>query len=676
MKRILPLFVFLLTFASLHAEVSLNALFSDHAVLQKADNVAVWGRAAPGESVTVTLDKAGAKVTAGPDGKWKARLDLKNAGQGPFELIVQGANTLTIKDVLVGEVWLCGGQSNMDFPLSAFPIAKTEVPNSANVLFRQFRVRKATSASPLGDVQGKWEVAGPQTSGNFSATGYFYGKNIQKELQAPVGLLTDCIGGTFIETWMSREALDAAPEVTAGANRAQAERLAFDQYVVDMKAWQAKFGREDARAGDAQAFAAPGVDTHDWKTVTLPGALGAAGIPEGGALWLRKTIPVPSADISANKGIDLFLAGIRDQADIYWDGKKIGYSDLTDVAHRYGIRSNLVQAGQAVLAVRLFNPGKGAEILPTGRFQGNHYMLKGDWLAKVETALPPLADEALNAQPSRPTGMPYDPQNVASYLFNGMINPVIPYGMRGVIWYQGEGNWDRGYQYRTEFPALIKDWRAKWGQGDFPFYYCQVANFQARSSKPGNDWQAELREAQSMALSLPNTGQAILIDIGEEWNIHPANKMEVGNRLARIALAKTYGRDLVYSGPVYAAMSVEADKIRLRFTHADGGLVAKPIPDAYQPVSTDPKTVPLVRNSPGGELEGFAICGEDRRWKWADAKIDGESVVVWSAQVPKPVAVRYAWTNNPVCNLYNGGGLPAGPFRTDDFPPLSLNKKY
>lgn len=303
-------------------------------------------------------------------------------------------------------------------------------------------------------------------------------------------------------------------------------------------------------------------------------------------------------------------------------------------------------------------------------------MLKGEWLAKVETALPPLESVALSALPSRPAAVPYDPQNVAGYLFNGMISPVIPYGLRGVIWYQGEGNWNRGYQYRTEFPALIKDWRAKWGRGDFPFYYCQVANLSAHPAKPGNSEQAELREAQSMALALPNTGQAILIDIGEENNIHPANKVEVGDRLARIALARDYGKNVVYSGPVYAGMSVEGGKIRVKFTHTDGGLVAKPMPAVYQPLSTDPKTVPVVRNSPGSELEGFAVCGEDRKWQWADAKIDGDTVVAGSAQVPKPVAVRYAWASNPVCNLYNGAGLPTSPFRTDDFPLSSRNNKY
>lgn len=665
----LPLFVGLMAASVLHADVKLPALFSDRAVLQKSDRVPVWGKAEPGESVTVMLGKATASTTTGADGRWRVLLNLKSAGTEPSELIVQGKNRLVASDVLVGEVWLCGGQSNMDFPLSAFPIAKTEVPNSENPQLREFRVKKAASAEPVEDVEGKWVAAGPQTSGNFSAVGYFYGKNLQKTLQVPVGLLTSCIGGTFIETWMSREALASDPGITEGANRARAERVAFDTYVADHKAWQAKFGRADRRSAEAPAFAAPGIDTAGWKTVTLPGALDTAGIPDGGALWLRKTIPVPSADVVPGKGIDLFLEGIRDYAEIYWNGKKIGTSDLTDVAHRYGIRGNLVQAGEAVLALRIFSPSKGAEILAKGRFQGNHVMLKGEWLAKVETALSPLEGEALSALPVRPAAVPYDPQNVASYLFNGMISPVIPYGLRGVIWYQGEGNWNRGYQYRTEFPALIKDWRAKWGRGDFPFYYCQVANFQARPSKLGDDWQAELREAQSMALALPNTGQAILIDIGEEWNIHPANKMEVGDRLARIALAKTYGRDLVYSGPVYAAMAVEADKIRLRFTHTHGGLVAKPLLGG-------PDATPVARNSPGGDLEGFAICGEDRKWQWADAKIDGDTVVVWSTRVPKPIAVRYGWSNNPLCNLYNGGGLPAGPFRTDDFPMISAKNKY
>jgi len=343
---------------------------------------------------------------------------------------------------------------------------------------------------------------------------------------------------------------------------------------------------------------------------------------------------------------------------------------------RYGVRSNFVTEGDNILAVRIFNPSGEAGILPgKERFQGNHFMLQGEWLAKAEYELPPPDEAARAAMPERPS-YPIEPQNVAAYLYNGMIHPIIPYGIRGFIWYQGEGNWDRGFQYRTAFPLMIRDWREKWGRGDLPFYFCQIANYTAHSPKPGDSPFAEVREAQTMALSEPNTGQAILIDIGEEGNIHPADKRSVGDRLSRIALANTYGRKQEFSGPVYESMSVEGGKIRLRFSHTEGGLVARKLPDSYQPLSTDPKTVPLVRNSPAGELEGFAICGEDKKWKWATANLDGDSVIVWSDEVPQPVAVRYAWAQNPFCNLYNGAGLPAGPFRTDDFPLPSKNKKY
>jgi sialate O-acetylesterase len=329
-----------------------------------------------------------------------------------------------------------------------------------------------------------------------------------------------------------------------------------------------------------------------------------------------------------------------------------------------------------VLAVRIFNPSAGAGIEPgKARFQGNHFMLTGEWLGKAEFALPPLSDAAKSALPPRPP-TPIEPLNVASYLFNGMINPVIPYAIQGAIWYQGEGNWLRGHQYRTAFPALIKDWRAKWDRGDFPFYFCQIANLGVHSPRPEESAFAEVREAQSMTLSLPKTGQAILIDIGEEGNIHPADKVSVGDRLARIALAGTYGKSVPFSGPVFEAMAVEGNKVRLRFKHTDGGLVAKPLPAAYQPVSTDPKTVPLVRNSPAGELEGFAVCGLDRKWAWATAKIEGDAVIAWNDAVPEPVAVRYAWAQNPFCNLYNGEGLPAAPFRTDDFPIRSEKNHY
>lgn len=660
------------------AEISLPRIFSDHAVLQRSDEVPVWGKGTPGESVIVTLGPATAQAAAGPDGKWKAVLNLKDMGPGPYDLVVQGRNTITVRDVLVGEVWLCSGQSNMDFPLGSFPIAKTEAPVSANPNLRQFLVKRSPSADPLDDVEGEWMAAGPATSGKFSAVAYFFGKQVQKELGGPVGLVNSALGGTMIEAWMSRDALASDPVLKAGADKARNDRRAFDQYAELYRAWQRKYGREDKKQGEPAAFAGANVDTSDWKPVTLPGFFAEAGLPEAGAIWVRRKVVAPSPpDIAPKKGVDMFLDNIRDANEVYWNGRQVGKSGVDSVVHRYGVKGELVNEGDNVLALRIFSACESGGVAPGGqRFQGNHASFKGEWLARVEYAFPPLDAAARAEFPKRPA-TPIDAQNVAGYMYDGMIQPLIPYAIRGVIWYQGEGNWNRGYQYRTEFPALITGWRARWDRGDLPFYYCQIANLGAHSRQPEKtSLFAEVREAQSMALSLPNTGQAVLIDVGEEEDIHPADKMSVGDRLARIALARTYGRDVAYSGPIFDSMTIEGDKARIRFKHADPGLVARPMPETYAPSSKSPRMVPLVRNSPQSELEGFAVYGENKKWEWADARIDGDTVLVWSDAVSKPVAVRYAWAQNPFCNLYNAAGLPAGPFRTDDFPLASRNAKY
>ncbi|CAN5794847.1 sialate O-acetylesterase [soil metagenome] len=659
------------------AKVTLPPIFSDHAVLQKFEKVPVWGKADPGEKITVTLDKVTAQAVAGPDGKWKTVLDLRASGPGPFELHVKGANELVAKDVVVGEVWACTGQSNMAFPLAAFPQGKEEIPISENLMLRQFQVANTPSPVPLEEAEGKWTVANPLNSGAFSAVGYFFGKKIQKALGVPVGLINDCVGGTVIESWMSEAALNADPELKAGKDKAQTDRKAFDEYGALYTAWQEKYGRLDHPETDVSAYTAPDIDTGDWKTVNLPGLFGSQGFPRAGAIWIRKKIPVPSPpDIAADRGIDLFLGDIRDSNSVYWSGKKIGESGTLAVERRYGVRYNLVVPDFGVLAVRIFNGSEGIGILPSkARFQGNHFMFAGEWQAKVEFALPPLTEAEKRDLPIRPA-LPIEPQNVASYLFNGMINPIIPYAIKGWIWYQGEGNWTRGAQYRTAFPLMIADWRAKWGQGDLPFYFCQIASFGAHTDKPSESPFADVRDSQNATLAVPNTGQAILIDIGEEGNIHPADKDSVGDRLSRIALAKTYGKDLIFSGPVYDSMAIDGSKVRVKFKNVEKGLVAKPMPATYKPVSTDSKELPLVRNSPKGTLEGFVICGDDHKWKWATANIDGDTVVLESEEVPKPVAVRYAWAQYPFCNLYNSAGLPAGPFRTDDFPLPSAKVHY
>jgi sialate O-acetylesterase len=478
-------------------DVTLPALFSDHAVLQRSDKVPIWGKAAPGESVTITLDKATASATTGDDGKWKALLNLQAEGPGPYNLVAQGKNQITVSDVLVGDVWVCGGQSNMDFPLSHASNATQEIPASTNPMLRHFKVKFVTSPVPLDDVQGKWELADPKTTPAWSAVAYFFGKHLQKELGVPVGLLNDCVGGTCVETWISSEALDTDPDLKSGKDKAQKDRAAFDDFGKQYEAWQKQYNREDHPTADPQAFAAPGIDPKDWKTVNLPGPFSAAGLPDTGAVWLRKTFTLPPAMLGKN--IDMRLDDVHDFAQVYWNGKKIGERDETAIDQRYGMTGSNPMSKEAdvTLAVRIFNPHGGMGIFKglDNHFGVNGIQFAGDWQAKTEYELPALDPTALAALPVRPN-IPLSPQNVASYLFNGMINPVIPYAIQGVIWYQGEGNWDQGFQYRTAFPLLIKDWRNRWGAAIFHSIFARSPALTGRPRYPaiaGNQKSAKLK---------------------------------------------------------------------------------------------------------------------------------------------------------------------------------------
>lgn len=662
------------------ANVKLPAIISDHMVLEKTAKVPIWGKADPGEEVTVTLDGRTAKATTGVDGRWMTALDLKDSAPGPFEMKVVGKNQLTLADVVVGEVWLASGQSNMEFTLMNSTGAAEEIARSANPLLRHFLVKKNATCEPLDDTEGTWVSASPQTSGGFSAVGYYFAKKLQNELKVPVGLVHSSWGGTPSEAWTSVGAIDSKPELKPSRERDWAVLKEYPEkkkaFVEGMDKWIRENGREDKPVADVAAYAGLDASTEGWVAVKLPGPVKAPGLPDAGAVWLRKEIEI------TNTGGDFSLQLPIDGYDsIYWNGelvKQTTYQDFpgTGYVRRHGpysIRPAALKKGKNILAIRLYEP-VGPANLP-GPLMGGQLNLAGEWLAKAECAFPALDAQKLAAAPQPPVN-PVTAQNVASCLFNGMINPILPYAIRGVIWYQGESNAGRSIQYRMAFPLLIADWRKQWSQGDFPFYFCQLANYMAKKPTPGDSAWAELREAQSMTLGLPNTGQAVLIDIGESVDIHPRNKKDVGDRLAFIALARDYGKSVPFSGPVYDSMKVGNGKVVLSFKSTDGGLVAKPLPDSYTVKSQSGETAPLVRNSPGSQLEGFAICGADKNWVWADAKIDGNTVIVWSEKVQTPVAVRYAWTENPTCNFYNGAGLPASPFRTDDFPPVTVNGKY
>jgi sialate O-acetylesterase len=497
------------------AEVSLPALFSDDMVLQRGATVPIWGQAEPGEQVTVTLAGQRATSSADDQGRWKVELSPLAAG-GPFEMTISGQNTLTLHNVVAGEVWLCSGQSNMEMAVASSARALGGVRNAdqeiaaANFpMIRQFTVKRAVAGQPQADVQGRWVAASPQTVGDFTATGFFFARELHRALGVPIGLIQSAWGGTPAEAWTRSAALAAEPELAS-----------------IMKNWEQKF----------------------------------ADYPQS-------------------------LEKFRQQLDEWYQGS-----------------------------------------------------LKADAEGKLAPA---------------PPQFPADPRSSswrAAGLFNGMIAPLIPYRIAGVIWYQGESNADRAYQYRKLFPAMIQDWRREWGQGDFPFLFVQLAGFMQKTA-PSTAW-AELREAQLMTLSLPKTGMAVAADIGDPYDIHPRNKQEVGRRLALAAQAIAYGEEVVYSGPIYESESTEGDKIRLRFKHVAGGLVGKS----------------------GTPLKGFEIAEEDRKFVSAEARIDGPTVVVHSDQVPHPVAVRYAWADYPECSLYNRAGLPASPFRTDDWPGVTADK--
>jgi sialate O-acetylesterase len=683
----------LLTPALLFAELKMPSIFKDDMIIQRDKAVPVWGWADAG--ATVTVEFAGQKKTAkaDKDGKWTLTLKAMKASTEPQVMTITssiGNQKSEIKNILIGDVWVCSGQSNMGMTVNGCQNAKEEIEKSFNPLIRQFGVDHRPSLNPEADVQGKWEIANTNTTAGFTAVGYFFAREIQKKLKIPVGFINTSWGGTPAEAWTSKEALFACADLKEPMEK-QIEDFAtysnrLQKFQADHVAWEEKYGRKDTGTpGQTSPMANVSTDTADWKKMPVPGAIAKAGYGNGGIVWIRKNVEIPAN--WKNRRVTVEFPRITDFVTAYFNGAKIGEvtagKELGRNPFFFLVPNKLVQPGKATIAVRVvaYNGNGGIhgdpKMIRLALSQNEGLPLDGEWLCKAETEFQPMPRDAAQ-RPAAPQKR--DLPHTATGLFNGMVNPLIPYAFTGALWYQGESNAGRAYQYRTLFKVMINDWRDRWNNGKFPFYFCQLANFKAMTQNPEeSDW-AELREAQTMALELPNTGQANLIDIGEETDIHPRNKQEVGRRLALIALANTHGdRKLEYYGPVYESMKIKDGKAVIKFSHANG-LVAKELPATYKPKSSADEEKPLVKPSPNSQLQGFAICGEapagtSNNWVWADAKIDGSTVVVWSDKVQKPVAVRYAWANNPVCNLYNKAGLPAYPFRTDDFPYTTLDKK-
>jgi sialate O-acetylesterase len=648
-------------------------LFADHAVLQRDKPITIWGQASPGEKVTVTFAGVSRSVKADEQGRWKAVLDSLPASAEPRDLVIRGNEgaPVVVHDVLVGEVWLASGQSNMVIPVDYCDDSAKEMAAANFPLIRLFATQRTGALQPQDSVPGDWSVCSPDTVGKYSGVAYFFARDLFQHLHVPIGIVHSAYGGTPCEAWTSRKALDTVPELKAEADeeitqmeKAPAEQAAWPE---SMKEWEKANGlADDENTGFKNGWAAPDFDDSRWKSVTTGFNLASSlKSKTGGIFWMRKTVEIP--ENHAGKPFRLSLAYLAEEFDtVYFNGVEVGSTGWKAPLYYscprvYSIPGKLVKAGRNVIAVRLVaHTAKGGLYVQGSKMElpvADPRSVDNAWKFFFERQFPELTPEILVA---RPKLNPAQIQTTATGLFNAMINPLIPYTLRGAIWYQGENNArtvDMAGQYKTLFPLMIADWRTRWGLGDFPFFFVQLANNESPDRTHKDNGWSVLREAQLQTLAKStNTGMAVIIDIGSEMTIHPHDKQDVGKRLALWARAKIYGEaNLVYQSPLYQSYTVEGGKIRVRFNTGGSPLMVGK-KDGINPVQPMPDT----------KLEWFEIAGADGKWAWANAVIDGEdSVVVSSPEVPSPTQVRYAWAENPQrCNLYNEAGLPASSFRT------------
>jgi len=643
--------------------LTLASVFCNYMVLQRGIRVPVWGTASPGDKVTVQFAGRTKSAKAGPDGRWSVTLAPLPASHEPREIRISSSIDKlqsSITDVLVGDVWVCSGQSNMEWPVGSSNNAVGETAAASYPNIRLFTVPRKAELKPGLDLGASWCPCTPDSIGLFSAVGYFFGRELHRKTGVPIGLINASWGGTIAEAWASRDALMANPFFRRVVKEYETELVAPTEARKSLMEKQAEWARlhdhkDTDNTGEARGWHQADASVTDWKEMDLPRNWQSAGHEYSGIFWFRREIEVP-ADWA---GRDLTLSlGPTDKSDVtYFNGTRVGSLTMEDrpdawcTPRVYTVPGALVKAGRSVIAVRVTsNIYQGGfigvpsqmRLVPAGAGDATSIPLAGVWRYAIEAnygLVPPAPP------PPRGAGNPNSPY----VLFDNMIRPLLPFAIRGAIWYQGESNAGQARRYQTLFPLMIQSWRDAWKQGDFPFLFVQLANYSLAKHEPAESAWAELREAQTMTLELPKTGMAVITDVGEAMDIHPRNKQDVGLRLALPALAAVHGfKGLVYSGPIYKAMRREKDRIRLDFEHVGGGLVVH-----------------------GPALSGFAIAGADKRFVWADAVIDGDTVVVSSPQVPKPVAVRYAWADNPPCTFYNAADLPASPFRTDTWPGIT-----
>lgn len=645
MKSVLTTLLFGLMYQFCFSQIALPKMFGNDMVLQRDISIPVWGTAKPNVAIIVKLADIQSTTNADKEGKWFLKLPKLKAG-GPYTLsIVENGkqeSKLELSNILIGDVWIASGQSNMEMQVQQAKDAKTEIANANHPNIRLLMVTQDKQLSPQTDIQTKgWKICDTSSVKAFSAVAYFFARKIQQDEHVPVGVIQSTWGGTPVEAWTSREMLLTSPitkERTLSNDTLRPDE--FDK-ATDSLNWVHIMNLVDNPQHNAdKTVPARDYNDADWNAVEMPRVLKDFGIGSyDGIVWLRKKITLPES--LRQKDLTINLGHPEMKYSLYFNGEEICKNIWnSNATHSFTIPARLVQPGENTIALRVAMLWGGGGLNPPAEdlyiTDGTSKIsLAGKWVYKkdLETEFPKIQNYQY-----RPT-----------VLFNAMIHPLIPYGIKGFIWYQGESNAWEAYNYRTMFPMLINDWRKRWQQGNVPFLFVQLANFMKTKPLPSeSDW-AELREAQTMTLSLPNTAMASAIDVGEANDIHPKNKQEVGRRLALGAEKIVYKQNIVFSGPMIKSSKIVGDKIIIDFSNTGTGLTTKD----------------------GKPVTGFAIAGDDKKFYWADAVIKGNSVIVYSKNVLKPMAVRYAWADNPACNLINKEGLPAVSFRTDNWKGIT-----
>nr|WP_294875999.1 sialate O-acetylesterase [uncultured Pedobacter sp.] len=623
------------------AQIQLPKLISEGMVLQRNAKVKLWGWAPAGEKVSVQFINKTYKAVTGADGKWNIILPEIKAG-GPYEMKITGSNSITIKDVLIGDVWVCSGQSNMEYQLGYDDATYAKEMEEVNFpKIRQFKVPiRPILDGPKEELDGgAWKTASPKDIKPFSAVAYFFAKKLYQKYGVPIGIINSSVGGTPIEAWTSEEGLKEFPSIISVIQKNN-----DTAYINSLRRSGGPPRRQETLQDKGMNGSKRWYDTayipKGWKNITIPAFWEDQGVRDlNGVVWYRKEIEVPASMVG--KPSRIYLGRIIDSDILYINGKQVGQTGSLYSERRYNVPADFLKVGKNLFVVRIVNNnGKGGFVpdKPYFLFSGSDTVtLVGTWQYKVGEVFVPRSGIGSNG---------IAVQNAPTALYNGMIAPVTNYTIKGFLWYQGESNITRAKEYAQLQPVQINDWRRIWNIGDLPFLFVQMPNYGDYTYLPTESSWALFRESQFKALSLPNTGMAVTIDIGEWNDIHPWNKKDVGDRLALVAQKVAYGENLVYSGPLYQSASVDGNKIVISFTNVGSGLIT----------------------NDGEELKEFAIAGADKVFVQAKAKIEGDKVMVWNDELPNPMYVRYAWADSPPYpNLHNKEGLPASPFRTDGF---------